>query len=277
MATCARVVDLSLDDFRRQHLEPRQPVVFEGLAAATTPVQSWTPTTLRQRFGDLEISMADHNEAPIDFGAYVDGLENAVAGERRYLRNIFLCEHLPELLDEVTIPAFVADNYLCQSPLREVVPHEWSRWVELFVSGAGTRYPAIHADTHQTHAWLTQVYGTKRLWLWPPRRRTQQARLLDNLHRIEVDGSTDLEHALTHSPPMVADIGPGDVIFIPAGWWHTVEATSLSITLSGNFVNASNWDDFCAFNRFALAESDDDDVTALAKDVLALADAFSRT
>jgi hypothetical protein len=42
----------------------------------------------------------------------------------------------------------------------------------------------------------------------------------------------------------VGVIEPGDIVFIPEGWWHPVESQSASITLSGNWGEQSNREAF---------------------------------
>jgi hypothetical protein len=39
-------------------------------------------------------------------------------------------------------------------------------------------------------------------------------------------------------------IGTGESIFLPCGWWHTTRTVSPCISVSSNFVGASNWDSF---------------------------------
>jgi hypothetical protein len=241
-------------------------------------VGGWSFQSLKARFVDHALELVE-GEGTIRLGEYLMGLERRelarAAGhaspQHLYLRNIFLKDAIPALFDEVRLPFFVGDNWLAHLPLSAVVPPQWRRWVEFFASGSGMRFPFIHADTHQTHAWIAQVVGSKRAWLWPPRYRTQGARLKDNLINVEVDGDTDLSAAMGHASPAVVDFHAGDLLFIPAGWWHTVEAQSLSLTVSGNFVNASNWDDFYAFNVLAARDADDDDVRAVGAAVMAFA------
>jgi hypothetical protein len=236
---------------------------------------TWTPASLRQRFGDVVISMAEHDEPAIHLGRYLDLLmardagEGTAGGPPNYLRNIFVREALPDLVDEIEVPFFARDNVLASAALAAAVPAVWAQWLELFISGKGTRYPSVHVDTHQTHAWLMQVYGTKSLWVWPPRNTAQAARIVDNTDFMEITSETCLDDLMDHARPTEVKLAAGDVIFIPAGWWHTVEATSLSVTVSGNFVNASNWDDFYAFNRFVLLHSDDEPLRDVARAIIA--------
>lgn len=259
------VTTLDAATFEARFLRPRRPVVWKGGLASSTPVQTWTMASLRDRCGDVTLSMADAEGDSDDvvLGAHIDALLAREASPSpsttpapRYLRNVFLRQALPVLFDEVEIPFFAEGNLLSQPFLHDAIPVEWTRWVEFFVSGRGTRFPRIHADTHLTHAWILQVAGEKRVWLWPPRRRTQKARIEDSVITVDVDDDTDLDHAMGHAPPLTGVVGPGDVLFIPAGWWHTVEALSLSITLSGNFVVEENVEDFVAFSQRVVDHGD---------------------
>ena len=45
-------------------------------------------------------------------------------------------------------------------------------------------------------------------------------------------------------------LGPGETLFVPAGWWHTARILSPSVTVSINWVNRANSrafrNDYCA-------------------------------
>src|SRR5262249_42658284 len=41
--------------------------------------------------------------------------------------------------------------------------------------------------------------------------------------------------------PIRLVLEPGEMLFVPSHWWHTVRMLSPSITLSANVLNASNW------------------------------------
>jgi hypothetical protein len=173
-----------------------------------------------------------------------------------YARNVWLRETFPELLDEVREPFFTEGNLFVQQPLRDRVPAEWRPWRELFISAPGVRYPEIHADTHGTHAWLGQVWGQKRVYLWPPRHIELDERVRDTMFQRLVDADTDLERVFDHAPPVQLTLRAGQTAFVPAGWWHTTETRELSITVSGNFLTPDTLDDFFAFSRLDAEDPD---------------------
>jgi hypothetical protein len=100
---------------------------------------------------------------------------------------------------------------------------------------------------------MGQVLGTKTLYLWPPLRGQillyLGRQLLPIVGSTRVTDQSDLTKLMAHSAPISIILNPGDLGFIPAGWWHTTETTELSITVSGNFMNSSNWKEFLVLAR----------------------------
>lgn len=47
---------------------------------------------------------------------------------------------------------------------------------------------------------------------------------------------------LHQASPAIIDLQPGELLFIPANYWHTTKTVSVqpSVTVGGNFVNESN-------------------------------------
>ena len=105
----------------------------------------------------------------------------------------------------------------------------------LWFGGAGCKTP-LHYD----HAdnFLVQVKGVKRVTLFAPDQTEHLYPALDTFmpHMSRVNTfNPDLEkfpeYEQAHRVRLEADIGPGDTLFMPPGWWHAVETieTSLSV------------------------------------------------
>lgn len=85
-----------------------------------------------------------------------------------------------------------------------------------------------------TQNFLLNIVGVKRVRLVSP---TQTPAMQNHVHCFSRFGAD------TSLPPEIgmqeAEIGPGEILFIPVGWWHHVEGRSLTIGMSfTNFV----WD-----------------------------------
>jgi hypothetical protein len=242
MAQAIAVLDRAGADFYEEYVVARRPAVLRGGACHWPAVGKWSPAFLKQKLGDRPIpNLPDQDLGDaLAFGTFLDAIESeagdAGAGSLPYLRNVFLHHQLPELSEDVRGLEWAKPNWLDREPLASLIraaSPQWLNWCELFISRANVRYPSVHVDRHKTHAWCAQIYGTKRYWAWAPRRDFRAA---DCLGR-------DLE-TFFDSEPRVGVLEAGDALFIPAGWPHTAESLSASITTSGNFVNESNWVDF---------------------------------
>jgi histone arginine demethylase JMJD6 len=99
-----------------------------------------------------------------------------------------------------------------------------------------------------THSWLTQVYGKKRVWMISPQQGEFVYQSGDEADISEVNSvkAPDLERypLFAKTKILTSVLHPGETLFIPAGWWHTTECLTTVVSVSGNFVNGSNYNDF---------------------------------
>jgi hypothetical protein len=237
MAASIPVFESLPADFYEKHVVARRPAVLRGGASHWPAVGKWTPSWLRAHLGDRTLSMAWSFTEHVDYalGRFLEAIEGD-AGQVPYLRNVFLHVELPELSADVGELEWAKPNWFQKEPFVSMIRAgcpQWIDWCELFISRGGTRFPIVHVDRNMTHAWCVQIYGEKRYWAWPPRAGFEAVECLGR----------DLE-TLFPDAPASAVVEAGDALFIPAGWPHTAESVTTSISLSGNFVNESNWHDF---------------------------------
>jgi histone arginine demethylase JMJD6 len=247
---------VSTQEFMDKYLYPWQPVVLTDAAAEWPALTRWTLDFFREQFGDRSIRVRrgqKHYKTTV--GAHVNYIEacsraGAKSSEkpRYYLRNITIGDEFPELLNDFDVPATCLPNWLERWPLKLLFPLGPKSSAELFIGPPGASVPVIHRDKNMTHSWLSQILGRKRLWLISP----LQTDLMyqdpsDPDHSmVNSPNDPDLEHFPAFARAQVAScvLEPGDTIFLPAGWWHAVECTTASISISGNFANGSNFGAF---------------------------------
>ncbi|SNX87177.1 uncharacterized protein MEPE_05887 [Melanopsichium pennsylvanicum] len=112
----------------------------------------------------------------------------------------------------------------------------------VWIGPAGT-YTPLHRDPYENL--FAQVVGRKRIHLFPPelapclyinktgpQRNTSAIASEQELIRPAEDRPL-LQQALASDDAFVTELGPGDVVYIPQGWFHCVQ--SLSTSASVNF------------------------------------------
>jgi hypothetical protein len=145
------------------------------------------------------------------------------SGHCLYMQAMPIASGLPELAP--LLPPWFRDD----SRMFDEVTQLWM--------GAGGHRVAIHQDS--THGVLAMVSGTKDVVLFPPERQfdlytVPQLELFKSPWRSPLD-VTQAEHPQhPRFERALADalrlrLEPGDVLFIPAGWWHAVDSTGFNV------------------------------------------------
>ena len=248
-----RINGLSPEKFLTNNVMPRRPVVLLD-AMDGWKASAWTPEMFARKFGERRVIVAYGSQwrkmLVSDLVRTVEQVPNLFAPRADSpfvidLRNRHIGEDFPELMEDFTISGFFSSNWLAEWPLKRYLPFADKASIELFIGGVGAMGLKIHRDAHMTHAWISQLYGTKRIWLVAPEYDTCMYpdpgnrfwSLINDLERPNLSIFPLFRQATVLSTLLT----PGETIFLPAGWWHTAECTSASISLSGNFANASNF------------------------------------
>ncbi len=240
-----RVAGLPHRELVRRYLRTMRPVVITDAIGHWRALRRWTPEFFRDDYGSTEVLIAGKTYT---MRAYVEALlASTPEAPAPYMRNVLLEKWLPELMADISpLPRCITPNWLDS----RVFPSRRSmRTLEIYIGGAGARFPMLHYDGYHTHAWLMQIYGTKRYVVYPP----DQSEILYPRAAAEANKSSidDLEHPdlgrfplFARATPTVFDLHPGETLFVPSGTWHTVKILSPSITISVNSVNRQNWSAF---------------------------------
>lgn len=226
-------------------LERRQPAVLEGLFADSPAAARWASLSYLDR-------AIGHRLVPTEVGAAVGKEEwkEELMSFGSFLRHYVL----PSCTDSTALeapPDKVA--YCAQHELLEQCPGLRAdiAAAEVFaeVFGAhsrcnvwiGTRSTVTPCHWDSYDNCLAQVQGFKRLLLLAPA-QAKHLYVEDGGSGVSAQGNlsaVDVEAPdLTRFPDFVgaevlcAELGPGDALFIPAGWWHQVRALSASISVN---------------------------------------------
>lgn len=189
------------------------------------PLCTLTPAVLRARFGDVPVRAR--------VGDYIG---TAFAPDRA-MRDMTLAAYLDEVAaDTGALPPYVGNleigalNAMCHWPGwfgRMGPPRFW-------LGPAGTVTP-LHCDYDDNI--FAQALGSKRIWLAPPH---HDAFLYPReANPVLVGSPFDPERPDYDRFPLARDaaivdvvVQPGEMLYVPAGWYHQVRALSFSLSVN---------------------------------------------
>ncbi len=226
-----RLAPMSRAEFHREYVAPRRPAVCTGLVDDWPALGRWTLGLLEDAYPAVSVTTARvaadvvvmdrrrgliHASEPL--GAFLAALRTGARD--RYLMSALSA--LPESLRaDVPPPAYLRGTTLQNAKL----------WI-----GPAGIVSSLHRDlADNLHA---QVSGRKRFTLVAPR---QSACVYPNslFDGVPNGCRVDVEHPdydrfprLRDAEMLVADLGPGDVVYIPRGWWHHVRSLEPSISVN---------------------------------------------
>lgn len=232
-AGVARKAQLSGEDFFRQHYLTNRPVIITGMLDGFAALRKWNLDYFAERFGERMVEVQFGRDADpqyelnsiahkrqISFGQYVAMIRASGASNDFYMtanndgKNR---EALTELWDDVgALPQYLVDD-----PARRGF---------FWFGPAGTITP-LHHDL--TNNFMAQIMGRKRVRLIAP---SELPSVYNHRHCFtEVDArAPDLQRfpAMAGVPIHECVLEPGEILFLPVGWWHHVEALDVSVTLA---------------------------------------------
>lgn len=151
---------------------------------------------------------------------------------RGYLAQHNLFDQVPELLADISIPDYCAvDTSDSDDDADAAEPVQLNAWF----GPKGTVSPP-HTDPQNNL--LAQVVGYKYVRLFAPSERERlyphdQQDMLSNTSRVDIrDPDSKLFPGYAEAAYWEAVIAPGQLLYIPRGWWHYVESLSPSFSVS---------------------------------------------
>lgn len=229
---------LNRDEFLTDHYSANRPVIITGMME-DWPAMAWTPDVLVRTFAGREVQVqtnrsanplyereaAKHHET-MRFDAFMQRVMRGGESNDIYMtanNGSANAPALAELWDGIVqIPEYLDGG----------TPNNRGFF---WIGPAGTVTPTHHDLTNN---FMAQIMGRKRVHLVDS---LQVARLYNHLH---VYSDVDLENIDHDRFPLMrevevlsCDLAPGELLFIPVGWWHHVRALDVSVTVTfTNFV-----------------------------------------
>ena len=236
--TINRVERLTPDMFKQDYASSGKPVVITDAISDWKALGLWSPDYLKSKIGKIAVPVSVSpngvfsgdpkkgfagRSQMMTVGNFIDLITSrGQAGKRYYIQQKAILQVFPKLAEDIKLPDYLERRLVTAANL----------WF-----GSGGNISPLHYDA--THNLLAQVVGQKRVVLFSPR-HLRQLYPFSTHSRIPHLSRVDIEHPDYEKYPRFRKaeaieciLGPGDVLFIPAFWWHQVH--SLDITVSVNF------------------------------------------
>jgi hypothetical protein len=264
-AKVTRVADLSADTFVSEYLEKNQPVIVTGAMQTWKAMTEWTPERLTARFGNERVQVYGDLFRLIDITTLAQYLQRyfgqsgagpSSAPYVRWYSHLIGDDRVPwadeifaRIADDWARPSFFpSDSFaLPFCPPRATIDpsRSWFPARGLFISARGAR-TRLHADPWCSDALLCQIYGKKTFVMYDP---SQGAYLARQGRSVDI-ANPDLQ-AFPDFPkarPAVRDtLRSGEIVLVPAGWYHHFDSVSDSISLTWNFVHRCRLREFLSY------------------------------
>ena len=236
-----RVERPSRQQFEERFLFPQRPVIISGAMEGWPALERWTNDYLTEKVGARTVSVFKHkvhadgphrvfndpkkglSDVPaMKLAEYIDLLAGAAVSDGQlYAAELRIRTALPELWPDVRFPPFVdEDKY---------------RAVNLWF-GPGNNFTPLHYDAADNL--LTQIRGRKQVILCPPREIARVypfpfSYVCNHFSQVDVL-SPDLTRfpAWAHADRALLELGPGDMLFIPVYWWHSVAGIDQTMSIN---------------------------------------------
>ena len=231
---------LGAQEFLDCYYRGNQPVIITGMMDDWPALRKWSLDYFRDHYAGREVEVQFGRSADPDyemnsiahkrtmpFGDYVELVRNCGGGNDFYMtanNDSLNRQALRELWDDI-------------GQLPEYLSQDGGRRGFLWAGPAGTVTP-FHHDL--TNNFMAQVMGRKRLRIIPA---CEAANVYNQRHCFsQLDGrAIDLRRfpAAAQAQLLECVLEPGEILFLPVGCWHFVEALDVSLTVA--FTNF-RWD-----------------------------------
>ncbi|MDY7022297.1 MAG: cupin-like domain-containing protein [Cyanobacteriota bacterium] len=245
--TVERRVRISQSEFLDQYYSQNKPVILTDIMQNWQALNLWNPDYLKQHYGEAKVEVQANRNSDPEYELNVE----------KHRQTLLMKDYVDWIVEKGESNDFymVANNgALDREEMKGLMndievfpeyldPEDTARRVFFWFGSSGTITP-LHHDP--VNLMLAQVLGRKRILLIPPRQTPYLYNHVGVFSQVDPENPNYQKYPLYKNiKPIEIILSPGEVIFIPVGWWHHVRALDISISVSfTNFVfpNYYNWE-----------------------------------
>lgn len=225
------VDDISKEDFEKNYLKKRRPLVIKNMAKNWPAYSKWSMDYMKTVVGDKMVPLYDSSKAdpskPINaaasemkFSDYIDLIRSTPTDLRIFLFDPI--KHAPKLLEDYIAPKNLMGGFLDSYP-------------NMFFGGKGS-VTFLHYDIDMAHIFHTHFNGRKHVILFENKWKDRLYQIPYATYALE---DYDVENpdfekfpALKGVKGVEAYLEHGDTLFMPTGYWHWMKYLDGSFSIS---------------------------------------------
>lgn len=274
---CLKGVDrrskLTQQEFVEEYEKPNKPVVIAGAFEHWRARHRWTAAQICQHYGHCWVRTNGRSTNGRRFRMqlfdYLAYAETSNAEKYLYVFDKKIFDVEPDLLADFEVPEYFNEDLFA---LMDDDDRPDYRWLLIGPHGSGS---PLHTDPHGTSAWNAVLQGCKRVTFYPP--HVIPPGVDEELIHSDYYASDDVlewyrevfPRLTPEEQPSEVLVMPGDLLFIPSGWWHQVLNIGLTVAVTQNVCSPQTFPRVAAdINEYgsrsirkdfkcALAESDE--------------------
>lgn len=220
-------------EFFREYHGANRPIILTDAMRNWPAMDRWTPGYLQHVCGYEVVQVmsgrssdplyeiaSDRRKTAMPFSEYVDKVVTAGETNDFYLvaQNEFMRSSGGQKLYQDILPP------------PEYLDDRRDGFVFMWFGPSGTITP-LHHDT--ADIFLAQVRGRKRITLIPAAQKALVYNHTGVFSQVDCERPDYISHPLyRYAEKTVIELSPGEMLFIPVGWWHHVRALDVSISVS---------------------------------------------
>ncbi len=242
--TVERRGGISRAELLERYYAANRPVILTGLMEDWPALSRWNPGYFKETCGDAIVEiMSGRNRDPryeinclahrteVRFGDYADMVTAGGESNDVYLvanNGFFGRPEMQPLYDDIRCFPEHLD------------PERTAGQVHFWFGPAGTVTP-LHHDV--MNIFMAQVFGRKRVLLISPDQTHRVYNEVGVFSDVDCDNPDFQRHPLFRDvTSMQVVLEPGEVLFLPVGWWHHVKSLDVSVTVTfTNFVHQNEF------------------------------------
>lgn len=229
---------LSCESFFAKYDHPSQPVILtDGMSDWSAA--SWDPAQLSEDYPSQQFSAGGYKFTFHDYFRYAKAVYEA-DDQPVYLFDPTFAEKAPQLAKDYDVPHVFQDDLF--SVLGSRRPHY--RWL---IAGPPRSGSSFHKDPNATSAWNAAICGRKKWIFFPPQSTppgimpsSDGSHVTAPVSVIEWFTNFYNRETILEGGGLEATVHPGEIVYVPSGWWHCVLNLDMSIAITQNFVSEAN-------------------------------------